>query len=230
MCGRYAAAKDQAGLVEEFEVDAVVDPVPPPSYNVAPTSTVAMVVERPDADGVLARQLRTARWGLVPSWAKDISVGARLINARWEDAANKPAFRRAVAQRRCVVPADGYFEWLAPAPDAPRGTPKQPYFIHAPGGASLALAGIYEFWRPDRDAEWLVSMAILTTSSAGPAQRIHDRMPVMVDREHLAEWLGPGAVPALEAFRLQPDQLATRAVSTAVNNVRNNGPELLEAV
>jgi putative SOS response-associated peptidase YedK len=231
VCGRYAAAKDQAGLVEEFAVDAVLDPMPAPSWNVAPTSTVAMIVDRPGAAGVVQRQLRAARWGLVPSWAKDPSIGARMINARWEEAATKPAFRRALAQRRCLVPADGYFEWLAASPQAPRKTPKQPFFIHLPeAGASLALAGIYEFWRPDPEAEWLVSLSILTTAAQGPAARIHDRMPVIIDRPHIGLWLDPGPPPPLETFRLPADRLVTRAVGTAVNNVRNNGPQLLDAL
>ena len=120
MCGRYAAAKDTATLVEEFQVETVVDAAPGPNYNVAPTNQVAFVVDRPveEASG-LQRQLRVARWGLVPSWAKDPKIGSRMINARWENAAEKPAFRSAFAKRRCLIPADGYFEWYAPAGRGP---------------------------------------------------------------------------------------------------------------
>ena len=124
MCGRYAAAKDTATLVEEFQVETVIDAAPGPNYNVAPTNQVAFVVDRPvDEASGLQRQLRVARWGLVPSWAKDPKIGSRMINARWENAAEKPAFRSAFAKRRCLIPADGYFEWYAPAArsDAPAG-------------------------------------------------------------------------------------------------------------
>ena len=196
MCGRYAAAKDTATLVEEFQVETVVDPAPGPNYNVAPTNQVAFVVDRPiDGSDGLERQLRVARWGLVPSWAKDPKIGSRMINARWENAAEKPAFRSAFAKRRCLIPADGYFEWYTPAVQAgvqsaaakPR---KQPYFIHRGDGAGLALAGLYEFWRPGPEEDWLVTVTVLTTDSIGPLAAIHDRMPVMIEAVRLPSLAG----------------------------------------
>jgi putative SOS response-associated peptidase YedK len=233
VCGRYAAAKDTATLVEEFGVDEVVEPAPQPNYNVAPTQTVALVVDRP-VDDEVRRQLRTARWGLVPSWAKDPSIGSRMINARWENAAGKPAFRAAFARRRCLIPADGYFEWYAPAPPAGgagRRPRKQPYFIHRTDGAGLALAGLYEFWRPAEQEQWLATVTILTTDSLGPLAAIHDRMPVVIDPAAYTRWLDP-ARPVDPGFDglLAVDLLAAHPVSTAVNSVRNNTPELVEPI
>jgi putative SOS response-associated peptidase YedK len=209
----------------------VVEPAPEPNYNVAPTNRVAVVVDRAEQEGV-QRQLRTARWGLVPSWAKDPAIGARMINARWENAPDKPAFRAAFARRRCLVPADGYFEWYAPAggPDGAKPR-KQPYFIHRADGADLALAGLYEFWRPSPQDEWLVTVTVLTTASAGPAAAIHDRMPVVVDPAAYRAWLDPTARVDREFDGLLPaDLLTVYPVSTAVNSVRNNSPHLLDPI
>lgn len=231
MCGRYAAARDTATLVEEFAVEAVIDPAPGPSFNVAPTNQVAFVVDRP-VDDVVQRQLRAARWGLVPSWAKDPAIGSRMINARWENAAQKPAFRSAFAKRRCLIPADGYFEWYAPpvAPGGPKPR-KQPYFIHRADGADLALAGLYEFWRPTPQVEWLVTVTVLTTDSTGPLAAIHDRMPVVIDPVGYRAWLDPAArVDASFDALLGAERLAAYPVSTAVNSVRNNDPSLIDPI
>jgi putative SOS response-associated peptidase YedK len=230
VCGRYAASRDTAAIIEEFRVEQVVEPVPEPSWNVAPTDSVAFVVDRPGEDeATVQRQLRRARWGLVPSWAKDPAIGARMINARWEQAAEKPAFRRAFAKRRCLIPADGYFEWYATSQPGAGGRPrKQPFYIHRGDGRSLGLAGLYEFWRPTPQDEWLVTVTVLTTASAGPLAALHDRMPVVVDPEAYAAWLDPGvALGADFAGTLAPAALAAHPVSTAVNAVRNDGPELV---
>ena len=231
MCGRYAAAKDTASLVDEFSVEAVIDPAPEANYNVAPTNTVAFVVDRAADDGHIQRQLRAARWGLVPSWAKDPSIGARMINARWENAAEKPAFRRAFAKRRCLVPADGYFEWYAPTIPGVTKPRKQPYFIHRTDRADLALAGLYEFWRPSPQDEWLVTVTVLTTDSAGPLAAIHDRMPVVIAPDGYQRWLDP-TTTVDRGFdgMLSVDLLTAYPVATTVNSVRNNGPALLEPI
>ena len=249
MCGRYAASRDPDDLVEEFEVDKVEVPAAiGADYNVAPTKEVYAVLTRPvkdDPDPELpVRQLRVLRWGLVPSWAKDPSIGSRLINARMETVAEKPAFRRAFAKRRCLLPADGYYEWYAPQPtepasDRPGKVAKQPFFIHPKDGAVLAMAGIYEFWRK-KDAEeddpdaWLVSCAVLTTQSEDDLGRIHDRMPLLVERDRWDAWLDPTVEDPERLTGLlvpaAPGRLDAYPVSTAVNNVRNNGPELLEAL
>jgi putative SOS response-associated peptidase YedK len=234
VCGRYAAAKDTATLVDEFQVETVVDPAPEPNFNVAPTNQVALVVDR-QVEGVqgLQRQLRVAQWGLVPSWAKDPKIGARMINARWENAAEKPAFRSAFAKRRCLIPADGYFEWYLPTggPDTAAKPRKQPYFIHRSDGADLALAGLYEFWRPSPEEPWLVTVTVLTTDSTGPLAAIHDRMPLMIEPSGYSRWLDPArTVDAGFDDLLAVDLLTAYPVSTAVNSVRNNSPELLAPI
>lgn len=231
MCGRYAAARDTATLVTEFEVEQVIDPAPAPSYNVAPTDQVAVVVDRQVEAGTVQRQLRTARWGLVPSWAKDPAIGSRMINARWEQAADKPAFRSALARRRCLLPADGYFEWYSP-PHPEGGKPrKQPYYIHRADGASLAIAGLFEFWRPDPDAPWLVTATVLTIDAVGPMRALHDRMPLILPDSAFAQWLDPtAALPPGFDERLPVDLLQAHPVSTAVNSVRNDSADLIEPI
>ena len=247
MCGRYAAAKDPDALVEEFEVEkSLVDKPLQPDFNVAPTKRVyAVVNHRPkDADEtfVAARQLRVVRWGLVPSWAKDPAIGSRMINARVETVAEKPSFKRAFAARRCLLPADGYYEWYTPidtdGPKTKAGKPvKQPFFIKRRDGDSLAMAGLYEWWldksrdRADPDA-WLLTATIITTSSTDALGRIHDRMPLIVEHQDWSAWLDP-AVSAAEDLQglMVPAahaELDAYPVSTMVNSVRNNGPELIE--
>jgi len=145
MCGRYAVSADVDELTEIFEIDEVAGPLPGPDYNVAPTDPVPAIMERDRADG-RRRVLAEVRWGLVPSWSKDATGAARLINARVETLAEKPAFRRAFAARRCLLPADGYYEWY----QLPDSKTKQPYFIRPAEGGLLVMAGLYEFWKaPD---------------------------------------------------------------------------------
>ncbi|MBP2703431.1 SOS response-associated peptidase [Microbispora sp. RL4-1S] len=238
MCGRYASARKKQELLEEFQVE--LDGAPEtelrPDYNVAPTKNVYAVMCRAPktGDGEKAerpvRQLRTVRWGLVPSWAKDPSVGSRMINARVETVREKPSYRRAFASRRCLLPADGYYEWMP----LEGGKKKQAYFIHPAGGGLLAMAGLYEFWKdPGRDDDdplkWLCTCTVITTTAADRLGRIHDRMPMMVEPERWADWLDPDLRdPSDLLVPASPDRLEAYAVSSAVNNVRNNGPELLE--
>lgn len=220
MCGRYAAAKDVASLVEEFEVVRPPDETLPPDYNVAPSKQVYMVVDRETDEGV-QRQLRTAKWGLVPSWAKDPKIGYRMINARIETAAEKPSFRRAWVKRRCLLPADGYYEWYAGE------GPKQPFYIHRADGASLAMAGLFEFWKDGDD--WLVTTCVLTTSAPDGLGRIHDRMPLLVPAENWTMWLDPEHPPTQDlAVPAMATGLEAYPVSTEVNNVKHNGPQLLD--
>jgi putative SOS response-associated peptidase YedK len=247
MCGRYASTKAPADLADEFRAVDATDGAKVADFNVAPTKQVAIVVERhprddegtPDADRV-ERTLRMVRWGLVPSWSKDASGGARMINARVESATQKPAFRRAIRSRRCLLPADGWYEWQRAAAVAGSTGPKQPYFTHYRDGSSLALAGLWEYWKPkdDPDAEGLVTCAVLTTEAVGPLAQVHDRMPLVLPPSAWEAWLDPdrpaddaavapllGPVPAELVARME-----LRPVSPRVNNVRNNGPELLEAL
>jgi putative SOS response-associated peptidase YedK len=178
------------------------------------------------------RQLRVLRWGLVPFWAKDVKIGSRMINARAETVAEKPAFRRAFAQRRCLLPADGYYEWQKVP-----GAAKQPMFITRSDGRSLAFAGLYELWRdpavPDEDAEAMLWTAtIITTTAQDELGAIHDRMPMIIDPASWADWLDPANSDASDVRALLTPAavsgLTTYAVSTAVNSVRNNGPQLIE--
>lgn len=249
MCGRYASARKRIELLEEFSVqrDEVAEPLQP-DYNVAPTKPVYTVVSRSGAGPLdepggepgsaaqpgrpAERQLRVMRWGLVPFWAKDVKIGSRMINARAETVAEKPAFRRAFAKRRCLVPADGYYEWQAQP-----GQPKQPIYITRLDGRPLAFAGLYELWRDPAvssggDDAWLWTTTIITTSAPDELGMIHDRMPMIIDPASWTDWLDPAAsdVADLRAL-LTPaaaSGLTTYPVSVAVNSVRNNGPSLIE--
>lgn len=245
MCGRYASSRSPEDLVEEFEV---LDPrleraVVPPSWNIAPTDPVYAIMERtprteddPDREGDPVRQLRALRWGLVPSWAKDEKIGSRMINARMETVAEKPAFRKAFASRRCILPADGYYEWyVLDQLDAKGKQRKQPFFIHPDDGGVLAMAGLYEIWRDpskpeDAEDRFRWTCTVLTTEATDELGRIHDRMPLLVDPGSRAEWLDPRHTITDLSRLLTPAQqagLTAYPVSTAVGNVRNNGPELV---
>ena len=176
------------------------------------------------------------RWGLVPSWAKDRSGSARLINARAETVAVKPSFRSAFARRRCLIPADGYYEWR-PLGGREHGRPrKQPYYIHRADGQGMAFAGIYELWRDaalpdDHPAARLWTAAIITTRATDDVGWVHDRMPMVVSPGHWDEWLDPAAGDADSLLTViipaASDGLETRPVSTAVNSVANDGPDLI---
>ena len=228
MCGRYATSRTPTTLVDDFEADlGDLFEDTGADYNLAPTKLAPLVVGR-TSDDAFRRELVTAKWGLVPSWAKDPSIGNRMINARSETVAEKPAFRKAFAQRRAIVPADGFFEWYQPeAPDGGKRPPKQPFFMSAPGG--LGLAGLYEFWK-DPEGQWLLTYTILTTSAEGEDGRIHDRAPLIVEPDAVDHWLRNEPWPdALDHLvPATPGVLDAWPVSTEVNNVRNNGPQLVE--
>ena len=252
MCGRYASSRKPEDLAEEFEIDAatlietVKEPLPA-DFNVAPTKEVYAVVTRPPAteaavpeDEPGQRQLRVLRWGLVPFWAKDPSIGNRMINARMETVDAKPAFRQAFAKRRCLIPADGFYEWYPTEQLGKNGKPlKQPFFIHPADGSVMAMAGLYEIWRdPTRDDDdpqrfrW--TCTILTTTAEDAVGHIHDRMPLLVEPERYAAWLDPTRNDPEELKALlapaAPGRLEVYPVSREVNNVRNNGPQLVEAL
>lgn len=233
MCGRYASSRRPDELIDEFDASVHFDTEPAPSWNVAPTDEVFAVMERP---GHEERQLRVLRWGLVPSWAKERSIGPRLINARLETLAEKPAFRRALAVRRCLVPADGYYEWYPTEQVTKAGKPvKQPFYIRPADGGVLAMAGLYEIWRDpalrdDDPSRFLWTCTVITTEATDDIGMIHDRMPLMVDRAAWADWLDPAASGADLLDLLEPaapGRLTAFPVSSAVGNVRNNGPELV---
>ncbi|MEO3887364.1 SOS response-associated peptidase [Nonomuraea sp. B5E05] len=255
MCGRYASARKKHELLEEFQIeqDGEPDKELGADYNVAPTKNVYAVLSRVPHEAERAvRQLRILKWGLVPAWAKDPSIGSRLINARAETLAEKPSYRRAFAKRRCLLPADGYFEWMPVEPERTnpdgesegrsgrghkQGKKKQPYFIHPADGGVLAMAGLYEFWKDpsradDDPLQWLVSCTVITTDAEDHLGRIHDRMPMMIERDRWAEWLDPKLTDTERASELlvpaESGRLTAYAVSTDVNNVRNNGPDLIK--
>ncbi|WP_078871818.1 SOS response-associated peptidase [Streptomyces sp. NRRL S-337] len=239
MCGRYVATRSPQDLAGLFHVSRWnPEQLLAPSWNVAPTDDVWAVLERPDREtGEVARQLRALRWGLVPSWAKSVDVGAKMINARMETVHEKPAYRRAFARRRCLLPADGFYEWQA-VPTEGRAKPrKQPYFISPEDGQPMAMAGLYEFWRDpdvadDDPAAWWTTCTIITTEATDAAGRVHPRMPLAIAPTHYDAWLDPAHQDPeeLRALLTTPadGHLNARAVSPAVNDVRNNGPQLLE--
>ena len=235
MCGRYSSSLSAADLAAVFgisESDVRTEALAP-SWNVAPTDPVYGVVERRsrDDEGV-RRQLRSFRWGLVPSWAKDVRIGARLINARAESVVDKPAFRRALAARRCLLPADGYYEWLKQP--GQRGG-KQPFFIRRRDDTPVVFAGLYEIWRDPTappDGELLWTCSVITTDASPAVREIHDRMPVLLEREVWDAWVDPSYddVEALRALLVPTPAEVIEAypVSLAVSNVRNQGPHLVE--
>lgn len=232
MCGRYASYRRAQDLAEAFDVVDVTEAAQAVelSYNVAPTETVRIVLDReagPDAEP--RRELHAARWGLVPAWADDVRIGSRHINARIESVGRSRAFRSSVTRRRCVVPADGYFEWQR------RDGRKVPFYIRADDDAPLALAGLYSFWRDPERADddpqrWLLSATILTTDAQDELGRIHDRRPVLVGPGEVAAWLDPAPCEpeaAVARLAVPPPPLAFYEVSTRVNAVANDGPDLI---
>jgi len=243
MCGRYVSVKANADLSDEFDaVDATDGLWPEPDFNVAPTKPVRAVVNRPlrSADGTPAatptRQLRVVSWGLVPSWSKDRKGQARLMNARAETVATANAFRPAYAKRRCLVPADGWYEWqVVDTSDGPR---KQPLYMTPTGGHSVAFAGLYEFWRdPAHGAKGgptLTTCTVLTVPSKGALTDVHPRMPLVLPRTAWARWLDPAERDPKELLagwdEAAGEHLELRPVATLVNKADNNGPELITEV
>jgi putative SOS response-associated peptidase YedK len=206
-----------------------------PTADAALEAAAAAPVPRPPEQ----RMMRRLTWGLVPSWAKEKSVGSRMINARAESLLDKPAYRRAALTRRCLVPADGWYEWQkSPTERDAKGKPrKQPFWIHPGVDRPIAFAGIYEFWRdPDKEGDdaWLTTFAIVTRDAEPGLDVIHDRMPFVVPEDRWADWLDPDltdpdAVRALLRPPV-PGRFVATPVSMRVNAVSNNGPELLEPV
>lgn len=219
MCGRFAFYSPHEAIARLFGVDAA--PAVEPRWNIAPTRFVAAV--RAEAEG--RRTLSMLYWGLVPSWAKERSIGQRMNNARGETLAEKPSFRNAWRRRRCLVLADGWYEWQRV------GTAKQPYFFHFADGAPFGMAGLWESWRDPESGEMLESCCIVTTAARGVAAPVHDRMPVIVPRERHAAWLDPrlndtAGFDDLIADGDRPGIVAT-AVDRRVNDARNEGPDLV---
>jgi putative SOS response-associated peptidase YedK len=261
MCGRYSASRGHRDLIEQFGVTKwEPDERLEPDWNVAPTKEVHAVLDRPDRESGSpepVRQLRVLRWGLVPSWARSPEGAARMVNARAGTVHEKPSYRRPFLARRCLLPADGYFEWVTGAEErrleeqGRRKRPrKQPYFVTPADGSVMAMAGLYEFWRDrtlpgDHPRAWWATCAVITTEAEtapfagapdgeGPASlsEIHPRMPLVLTPDRWDAWLDPARDDPDELRELlappPPGLLRAYPVAGAVSDVRNNGPELLE--
>ena len=224
MCGRFSLLDSPEDLAREFDLsldEARRVASSGPRYNVAPSDPVVSVRSRPSGAG---REAVKLRWGLVPHWAKSAELGARMINARSETVAQKPAFRDPFRQRRCLVPANGFYEWQR----RPGG--KQPHFICMPDRGLFAFAGLWDRWAAPR-GELLESCTILTTKPNSVIEPIHDRMPVILRPEDYHMWLdSTAALPELARLlrRCQNDRLISYEVSTLVNRPENDVPECLE--
>lgn len=220
MCGRFVQAQSPSVYADFFGVDTIKTEALAPSYNVAPTDPVYAVAEH---DG--ARQLGTFRWGLIPFWAKDRKIAARNINARMETVGSKPAFRESFRSRRCLLPADGFYEWQP----MPKG--KLPHFIHSATAEPLALAGLWASWREPESGERWRTCTIITGEPNDLVAGLHNRMPVVLGRKAWDQWLDPAMDDPADLSGLMtvyPSALmGEHAVSTLVNKVQNNIPELI---
>ena len=267
MCGRYAASAHPDELIEAYDVEldatdersasVLKSPQQPPpgepDYNMAPSKQAPVVLtraprqqgSRTDTHGdeqAAARQLRLLTWGLVPSWAKDPSIGARMINARAETMLDKPAFARPATVRRCLVPISGWYEWqVSPVATDAKGKPrKQPFYVSRTDDTPLALGGLYEFWKnADAPAEdplsWVVSFTVVTTAAEPGLDRIHDRQPLALEPEQWADWLDPTVTAPDDVRDLVraahvPGRFQAWAVGRAVGSSRSSGPQLVEPV
>lgn len=229
MCGRYGSIKSTAILAERFAAEAVpAAEERPPSWNVAPTQPIRAVLERADR----GRLLVALRWGLVPHWAKDPGIGNRLINARAESLGTKAAFRSALARRRCLIPADGFYEWARRDDGTKRGR-RVPYWFTRGDGDVLALAGLWETWK-DAEGELWRTATIVTTEASADLAAIHDRMPLVLEPQDWEEWLAPEEKdPDDLAHLLAPAPAGTlvrHRVPDLVNRPTEDGPELIEPV
>lgn len=220
MCGRFTQERPTSELADIFAAEDLAD-APGGRFNVAPTDEVAVVVERDDR-----RAIKAFRWGLIPHWAKDPKIGNRMFNARAETLATAPAFRDAFRKRRCLVPVDSFFEWRRD------GSIRQPFRIVRTDGMPLALAGLWSGWRDPETDEVRRTFTIVTTAPNDLMRPIHNRMPVVIPPEAWGRWLDPALPDIAELHGLlvpaAEDDLEAYPVSRAVNNVRNDGPALIE--
>jgi putative SOS response-associated peptidase YedK len=218
MCGRYRLSKRKQIIEEQFEAQPWDDDLSP-RFNIAPTQQVPVIRQHPKEP---VRQISAMRWGLVPSWAKDMSGAARMINARSETAATKPAFRDPLKYRRCLIPADAFYEWKR------NGTSKQPYCFEVNNGESFAFAGLWDGWK-DPSGNWIKTCSILTTTPNAVTSAIHDRMPVILDPASYDLWLDPRMqnVATISEMLKPYDARLMRCypVSTRINHAVNDDEE-----
>jgi len=224
MCGRFALTQtDEQLLTETFSLSGPV-PTLVPRYNIAPTQSVATVVRDGESG---ENHLVLMRWGLIPSWSKDPSVASKMINARGESVHEKPSFRTALRKRRCLIIADGFYEWQT-LPDGP----KQPMFVTLQDRRPFGLAGLYEFWTEPESDETVTTCTIVTTAANELMTQFHHRMPVILPRESYADWLNPtyaDPVQIMPMIRPYPaEEMVYYPVSRRVNTVSNDDPSLVE--
>jgi len=226
MCGRYAAGRDTGTLTEVFNIKSMPNHFLEPNYNISPTSNSYVISETNEE-----RNLRIMGWGLIPSWAKDNSMMAKMINARFETVDEKPSFRSAFIKRRCIIPMDGYYEWFRPEDPKEK---KQPYFIKSKNSPLLAVAGIFENWKDPVKNEEISTFSVITTEAKLGLETIHDRMPVIVPDKNWSAWLDPEFQNKEEIRKLivvpPKDYFDFFKVGFEVNNARNNGADLMKAV
>ena len=223
MCGRFAFYSPREAITEIFDVEFPLELEP--RFNISPTQYI-VTLRRPDNDNQhLAIEPVLMRWGLIPSWSKDPRIGSRMINARAETVDKKPSFRSAFKRRRCVILADGFFEWRR------RGDEKIPYFISLKNAQPFAMAGLWERWSGEDSP--IETCTIITTAANGVMTELHDRMPVILSTEHARRWVDvtDNSVEALRSLLIPADDelLQFWEVSRSVNNSRNDGPELIES-
>jgi len=246
MCGRFVIASSPQLLVDRFGVEDDQVGESEPDYNVTPRAVVPVVRERPprrdsdDPTGPAKRTLSPLRWGLVPSWADSPAIGDRTINARAETVRGTRSYRNAFARRRCIVPADAFYEWLKIVQPGAKRPVRQPWLVHRRDGEPLAFAGLWEIWRDpsvtDDDAPdaWLRTFTIVTTKANPLLARVHDRMPVVLDESNWDRWLDPAFddLDTLQSFLVTaPDEwFETYEVSPRVNSPQNNDADLLQPI
>lgn len=254
MCGRFVASRPVEEIVDQFEINDVRLPLellPGPRFNVSPQDDVLAVREAvrnkdPEGPSIPERRLSAYRWGLVPYWAKEPGAGARSFNARAETLLDKPMFKNAVSKRRCIIPADAFYEWQKlPSPDRRRRS--QPWCFRPADGELIAFAGLYELWHDDKgiahnlsdetlafDDGWLRTCTLITTEANDLMAPIHDRMPVMLQKDQYEQWLSPGPLEEGELRHLllpPPDDFLTAyRVGPEVGNSRAEGPELAQPI
>ena len=219
MCGRFALAKTSEEIADYFSLKQLPDL--PPRYNIAPSQQIAVIIHK---DEFPERKLVMMRWGLIPSWAKDEKIGYKMINARAETVSEKPAFRSAFKKRRCLIPTDGFYEWWH------KGKSKQPYFVTMKNKGLFAFAGIWDRWKSPT-GEIVESCSIVTTDANSLIGKIHDRMPVIIQRESFGTWLNPvqseiGLKQYMRPF--SPYKMTTYPVSNMVNSPQNDSPACIK--
>ncbi|PSF33907.1 hypothetical protein C7H19_19495 [Aphanothece hegewaldii CCALA 016] len=210
MCGRFTLTQSSEAIVKSFDLSEV--PELTPRYNIAPSQSIAVIIRERESEG---NRLKCMRWGLIPSWAKDPKIGYKLINARTQTLAEKPSFRNAFKHRRCLIVADGFYEWQK------REKYKQPYYIHLEDRQPFAFAGLWETWQP-KEGETITSCTIITTEANALMQPIHDRMPVILTSDAYEQWLDPTLSQSESLLSMLKSYTSESMIATPVSQIVNN--------